>query len=192
MADYEKLQQKEIILDLDGIPKEQQSEVKDAVGEYLLNSILDTVAGGQSPVAGAKPFKKLSKKYAEREKDGDTNPNLYLLGDMLGSLDYKYTSKGLAIGIMDDSQRPKADGHNNFSGDSKLPQRRFIPGESQTFKSEIIDGVNDIVSQYKTDAEAEAQVKADLEDLQATQEGISTNLFSNESIADILLKRLLR
>lgn len=183
MADYP-AQEKEIELDLEDIPKDLHKEVKEAVGQFIIDSIIDTVGSGTSPVSGERSFKKLTKKYADKEKGGDTTPNLYLLGDMLGSLDFKITKDGVKIGV-DESQWGKADGHNNFSGESQLPKRRFIPDEGQTFKSDIMNGVDDIIEQYRADAQSDLEAE-----LEATGEGISTDLFSNESIADILLRRL--
>lgn len=148
MPNYEKLQQKLVELDLSEIPKSIHNEVKKAVGGYLVNQILSTVAEGHSPVDGS-AFPKLSAKYAKDEKGGDTTPNLLLTGDMLDSLNFKPVKEGISVGIMSASQRPKADGHNNFSGKSKLPERRFIPGEDQDFYSEIQDGIGSIIDEFK-------------------------------------------
>lgn len=185
MADFEDLQQKEVVLDLDGIPKDLHSEIKEAVGEHIINSILDLTTEGVSPVSGERKWKQLTKKYAERFHDGDRTPRLELTGDMKAALGFKNTKDGIAVGIMESSQRPKADGHNNLSGESALPQRRFIPSTDQDFKSEIMNEVDNIIEQYRADAQAQAEAE-----LEATGEGISTNIFSDETIAELLLRRL--
>lgn len=181
MADFEELQQKEIRLDLDGIPSDKQKEAKEAVGLFLVDAIASKVADGQSPVSGERAFKKLSKKYADKEKGGNTNPNLELEGDMLGALGFKTTGDGVAVGIMEASQREKADGHNQLSGrDTPLPRRRFIPASNQSFKSDIMEGVDAILAEFRQED---------------NREGISTEIdlgkiLSNESIEQAILRRL--
>ena len=178
MADLEDLQQFELELDLEGIPKDQVSEVKAAIGGYLVDSILEKVARGFSPVDGYGKFAKLDKKYAQREKGGNTLANLELEGDLLSSLGFKNSSGGVVVGIMESSQRPKADGHNNFSGDSKLPERRFIPGGGESFASDIQGGVDEILEGFR------------VEQTFNDEPGAVSDILSNESIADILLRRL--
>ncbi len=179
MADFEDLQQKEVVLDLDGIPKESQREAKEAVGLFLVDAIASSVADGKSPVSGEGSFKKLTKKYADKEKGGNTNPNLELERDMLSSLGFKITSDGVAVGIMEASQREKADGHNQLSGrETPLPRRRFIPSSSQNFKGDIMEGVQSILDQFR---EEDTGVSANID---------LGNILSNESIEQAILRRL--
>lgn len=187
MADYNIT--KKIKLDLNGIPEEVHAEVKEAVGEHIVNSVLDAMAAGESPVEGEKAWKQLDKKYAEKFHGGDRTPRLELEGDLKAALGFEPTDNGLIVGILDDSQAPKADGHNNFSGQSSLPRRRFIPSRVQEFNSDIMDEVENIIESYRADAQAQAEL--DAEELLATGEGISANVFGNQSIADLLLQRLL-
>jgi hypothetical protein len=70
---------------------------------------------------------------------------------MLGSLDYKTDGADrLEIGVFG-SDAPKADGHNNLSGDSNLPLRRFIPDEGDVYDSAIQDLVSEAIAAYKGD-----------------------------------------
>jgi hypothetical protein len=71
-------------------------------------------------------------------------PNLELEGDMLGALTYEAKKDGIEIGVFG-AEAPKADGHNNFSGESNLPERRFLPAEGETFRSSIQKEVDAIV-----------------------------------------------
>jgi len=83
-------------------------------------------------------------------KGGYRTPNLELEGDMLDALTFETTSSGITVGIFEDSgQADKADGHNNFSGKSKLPLRRFIPKSDEEFKGSINTGVRQILNRYK-------------------------------------------
>jgi hypothetical protein len=140
---------KSLELDLSDVPRSQRSKVKQQVGEFVVGAILEQVSQGRSPVKGKGKFKRLSAQYAEEEKGGDRNPNLDLEGDMLNSLEFKNTRNGVEVGIFKSSEVPKADGHNNFSGMSKLPERRFIPDQDETFKSDIDRGIKRIIEENK-------------------------------------------
>ena len=121
---------------------------KDEVGEFLIDSILQNVGTAKSPVKG-EVFPVLSKDY-KKEKAGEgrgTKANLELSGDMLDSLVFKHTEKGVKVGIIG-GEAAKADGHNNFSGKSQIPQRRFLPEEGQSFKSGIESEVNSIIREH--------------------------------------------
>jgi hypothetical protein len=128
------------------VPKNQRSSVATQVGELLVDEILRKVSTGTSPVEGRCRFKILNKEYAEDEKFGNRTPNLDLEGDMLNALDYRVTGNTkLEVGIFKSSEVPKADGHNNFSGQSKLPERRFIPDDSEAFKKDIQGRIKQLV-----------------------------------------------
>lgn len=175
MANLEDKQQYELKLDLEDVPENRKEDAKEEVGQFLVDSIMENLDQGNSPVSG-QSFKKLSKKYAEKMKGGDRTPNLELDGDLRAAIGHESSEDGIIIGVMDKSQRPKADGHNNFSGKSNLPLRRFIPSEEEKFKKNILNGVDQIIETYKEQ-----------------QEGISTDIrdiLSNQSIADLLLRRL--
>jgi|18_taG_2_1085343.scaffolds.fasta_scaffold00339_23 hypothetical protein len=112
--------------------------------------MLLNLGDGKSPVANRGSFKKLNKEYAKEEKGGDTNPNLDLDGDLLNALTSK-NKKGdkIEIGIFKAGEQGKADGHNNFSGKSTLPTRRFIPSEREKFKKSITVGIKQIINDNK-------------------------------------------
>ena len=144
-------QTKEMTLDLSQIPDNRQDQAKQDVGEFVRDEIFRFVSRGNSPVAGRGAFQRLNKEYADNEKGGNRTANLELKGDMLDSLEFELTSRGIEIGIFDSDEQGKADGHNNFSGDSKLPTRRFIPDENEDFNGRIMTGVRQILNQYRED-----------------------------------------
>ena len=78
--------------------------------------------------------------------------NLELSGDMLDSLEFRVKGTKIEVGIWG-SEADKADGHNNFSGDSKLPERKFIPNGSngETFRPDIRQEVDSILEGYVKD-----------------------------------------
>lgn len=85
-------------------------------------------------------------------------PNLEESGDMLDSLDYRLTDNGIEFGVYGEAA-PRADGHNNLSGESLLPTRQFIPGEGEGFTSDIEKEVARII------ADATAVDPSEAEDL---------------------------
>jgi len=154
--------------ELKGLTRAQRQEVLDQIGELLVEQILDYVGDQKSPVTGS-AFKPLSLEYAKRKKEevGNTRANLDLFGDMLSAVDYKIREDKIEIGVFG-SEAPKADGHNNISGDSKIPTRRFIPSQGQDFTAEIKGLIKETVDQYK--AENLRLKKKDLKDIQNTDE----------------------
>lgn len=136
---------------LEGLNKSQRREVLDQVGELLVTQVLEYVAESTSPING-KPFAKLSNEYSEKkeEETGSSEPNLDLTGDMLNSLDYKIIGESIELGVYGDDA-VKADGHNNFSGRSKLPKRQFLPNKGELFDDKIIDIINSAIDLYKAE-----------------------------------------
>lgn len=131
------------------IPKtvapETKNQIKNDVGEYLIEQILLSVGESKSPLSGER-FKALSKDYrAKKMAEGAPGvPNLELNGDMLSSLTYEEKDEGIEIGVFG-ADAPKADGHNNFSGKSSLPERRFLPSQGEGFKPSIEKEIQAIV-----------------------------------------------
>ncbi len=139
------------------MPEQERNRVKKEVGDFLVNEILLHVGGGESPVRGEGAFKTLDGDYAKAEKGGNTTPNLDLEGDMLDALGYKVTGEGLEIGILDENQWGKADGHNKFGrkNNNKIPKRRFIPTKSGNFTKEIMSGVRQIIKENSKNRQPE-------------------------------------
>jgi len=139
----------EIDLELpDTLTVRQKNRVKDEVGELLVDFILEQVSDLKSPIEGQGKFEKLSPKYKKlKQKDGrGGSPNLEFSGSMLDALETKRTSDGVKIQIKG-SDAGKADGHNNFSGKSKLPSRQFLPKEGENFKRSARKEVDRIVNE---------------------------------------------
>jgi hypothetical protein len=64
---------------------------------------------------------------------------------MLDSLDFRVTDEGIEFGVFG-SAAPRADGHNNLSGESRIPTRQFIPKEGEGFISSIEKEVARIIA----------------------------------------------
>lgn len=141
------------------------ADVKEEIGEYLVEQILASTAESKSPIAGYGKFPALSKQYKEeKEESGRAGvPNLDFDGDMLSSLTYEVTEEGIKIGIFGD-QAPKADGHNNFSGESSLPLRRFLPDAGESFRKEIDAEVEAILADKAVEAAAEDLDEQEIEE----------------------------
>jgi hypothetical protein len=147
--------------DLVGISKSdiKRGDVASAledVSNYVLESVLSFVGDETSPVSGRGKFKRLNKDYAhKKDEEGYTpEPNLMASGDMLDAV--KVVKRGSKLVLtLDKSQQDKADGHNNHSGASDLPVRRFIPlndkSSDETFKPAILKGIKQILKDYIED-----------------------------------------
>lgn len=125
-------------------------QAKEEIGQYVLAEVLDACADGRSPVSGGAWKHSLSKEYKARKEatSGVGYANMELNGDMLDALEVtQKTGNKLALQI-DGHEGDKADGHNNFSGDSELPTRQFIPKPGQTFKRDIISGIRRIAEEF--------------------------------------------
>ena len=124
------------------------NEALSDIQDFVLESVLSDTAAQRSAVTG-RPFAKLSPDYAKvkKGKGGKPVPNLELDGDLLSSLKVVKKSKGRLVLTVDDDQGDKADGHNNHSGDSPLPERKFIPSDDngESFRPAIRNGIKDLV-----------------------------------------------
>lgn len=140
---------KEIELDFEGVPVSEIPALKADIAEVLVDEIKSYLADGESPVDGYFSFKDLNPEYAEREKSGDRTANLNLEGDLWDSIAVDFDENVLKVGVFDKSQTGKADGHNNFSGRSKLPTRRFIPSSRESFKPEIMRKIDVLINSRK-------------------------------------------
>jgi len=139
-------------------------EVKEEIGEYLVEQILAHNAESKSPVSGYGKYKALSPAYRlEKEESGRAGePNLDFYGDMNSALDFELTEDGIKVGVFGD-QAPKADGHNNLSGLSKLPTRRFLPDIGEGFKRDIDQEIETIIAENAVKASLDEFENADLE-----------------------------
>jgi hypothetical protein len=133
-------------------PKAERSSALKEIGEFLHYSVLTYVDKQNSPVSGHGAFKKLSPDYkkAKVAKGGEPVPNLELTTKMLTALKVKTTRDSVVLSISG-KQGDKADGHNNHSGESSLPMRRFIPDDKdgETFKRDILSGVKRILKSFE-------------------------------------------
>lgn len=131
-------------------PKTNIREAKKKIADLVLTEVLDYVGGSRSPVSGEGWKKSLSADYKKLKSkiSGNTTANMELYGDMLDSLECVVNSAGMLELRIQGGEAAKADGHNNHSGESSLPQRRFIPDEGQTFKRDILEKIKTIAIDY--------------------------------------------
>jgi hypothetical protein len=156
------------------VPKRIKNEVIDQVGQYLVEQTLLNVAESQSPVQGEGKFKALSKAYKGKklEEVGHGKADLQFSGTMLDEVSFEPTKDGIRIGVFGE-RAPAADGHNNLSGESALPKRRFIPAEGQSYKANIEREVSRIISDVV--AENSSFKKKDFEDI-SSKSGLYSRL----------------
>lgn len=136
---------------VDGVRFKSESQKKSVmadISDFVVESILKFVGKSKSPVTGS-VFKGLSKDYAKKKvaEGGVAKANLELHGNLLDSVKVIKKSDNVLRLTVDDSEMGKADGHNNFSGESKLPRRPFIPNadRGEDFAKPIRDGIEKII-----------------------------------------------
>lgn len=171
---------------LKDVPRKDRKKAKEDVADYLVGQILRNVSKGSSPVKGHGSFKSLNKEYAKKEKGGNRTANLELEGDMLDALDTRIKGNRLEVGIFAKGQQGKADGHNNHTGRSELPLRRFIPVESETFKKPILDGMKRIAKKYKKDRPTPQITTPTRRDRPEPEEPVETTQLT---VSDVLSQR---
>lgn len=141
-----------IELDLEGVDDDLKDLAKEEIREFIIDSTLEEISKGRSPVDGEGTWQKLNKEYAQEKKGGDRTPNLELTGQMLDDYErgFKVNSDDSISFSMSGFSGDKADGHSHLSGKpSKLPRRRFIPGDGQKYNKKITSGIKKIERSYK-------------------------------------------
>jgi hypothetical protein len=124
-----------------------KQKVSREVGSYLANEIDNALSAQGSTVSGEN-FSSLSKEYASIKRSLGLRavPNLELTGALRDALSSRETSEGVDVGFFNSREAQKADGHNNFSGLSRLPKRRFLPYTDQSFKRNISQNIEQILA----------------------------------------------
>lgn len=135
-------------------PTEGVDEMRQALADLVLEETLNAVGQSKSPVAGETWKASLSPGYKKFKSKFSSvlRANMELHGDMLDKLECVVNRAGnLELRITGKSESAKADGHNNHSGESVLPQRRFIPDDGQTFRRNIIQKMKSVIATGSAD-----------------------------------------
>ena len=194
-------------LDLSDIPRSKRASVKKEVGDYIVNETLRHVGNGNSPVKGEGRFKSLSKDYAKKYHGGRTLPILEVEGDLLEALRTENKAGNKIWTGIKGTQAPKADGHNQISGEAKAwaartdrakYKRRFIPDEGQAYNAKITKGINEILNSHRVIPEEQeettravtpvpSRTRVDTE----AETPETTSVSINEFFTDDVIERLL-
>jgi len=124
-----------------------KERIQDEVGNYLVEQTLTAMNEKKSPIAGGEYKTTLSPLYKKKKiaETGSGEANLEFSGDMKDELGFIPTKNGIDLGVFGD-RAPAADGHNNLSGKSHLPERRFLPDVGQDYKGPIKREVDRIIA----------------------------------------------
>lgn len=194
---------KRMNLDISDLPSDLKQQAKQEVAQLIIDSTLEYVSRGESPVGGERTWKQLSEEYANREKGGNRTPNMELSGQMLDNFrsTISDTSENwIEVGIEGGEAEDKAESHNHFSGQGKNPRRRFIPDENQNYRMDIMREVKRIENakrqEKKRREERQTTVESSLRQENTSsqvQEEINFNISSSEFVGrDRLLDELSR
>lgn len=137
--------------ELKGLSREDKQDALTAIGDFLLEQTLVNAAESASIVKGEKIPALTSKPYKLKKRDevGNAKANFELTGEMLDSIDFKKSASSITIGVYGEAAL-RADGHNNFSGKSRLPKRRIFPAEGQEYNQATQREIKRIIADYKS------------------------------------------
>ena len=182
------------------LTKAVKKRIQEDVGNYLVEQTLKLTAQGKTPVQGVGDFPALSPAYKKKKKEevGNTKANLEFEGQLKDEIDFVPSPVGISIGVYGE-RALAADGHNNLSGESSLPLRRFLPDEGQTYKAPIKKEVERIIadaigseitfrkSMFKG-ITTKKELYAKLENIfgSATRAELSLAVYRNEELTNIL------
>lgn len=183
------------------LPEAVKRRIQEDVGNYLVEQSLVSMDRRKSPVQGEGTFKALSPKYKKKklEEVGSSEPNLEFDGVMKDELDFRPSKIGITLGVFGE-RAPAADGHNNLSGKSQLPTRKFLPDVGQNYKQQYQREVQRIVadaiaeeitwkpSQFK-DIVTRAELYAALIDIfgPLSRQELKLALYRNEDLLQIFM-----
>ena len=185
---------------LGDVPSNLRAEVKREVADFLRDEVLRNMSNGTSPVNGEGRFRRLSEDYSKNEKSGNKLSDLELEGDLKDSLIVEPdVTSFLAIGHRG-GQVPKADGHNQLSGkaeswarENNFPKRRYIPDSNQEFTRPIVNGITEIIKEYKrpvTDRPENSSTGEPVDRIRSTTTSSNNSVFNffNDTVIDQLLR----
>jgi len=127
------LQIADIVPEFSKLSSDEKEDIKEMVGDLLLEEIESFLDESESPVNGGK--------YKRLKKDGEPS-TLELTGDMRSTLEWSSVKGGIKVGIFGNGETEKAFNHN--VGDT-VPVRRFIPLPDEEFKPAIVRKIRSLV-----------------------------------------------
>lgn len=135
--------------DLDGLTSSQQTQLKNIVGEALIEEVRSKSLSGKSPVTNEN-YDPLDPKYKALKKKlvGSSRANLLLFGTMLGDLKHGNRESSVDLKMTDGLQKKKMFNHN--TGDT-LKKRQALPNsDGEGFHDSILRKVNRIIKDFKS------------------------------------------
>lgn len=182
------------------LPAKVKRRIQDEVGEFLVEQTLIHMNEKKSPVQGAPNYPALSKMYRKKklEEVGSSQANLEFDGIMKDELGFERSENGIDLGVFGE-RAGAADGHNNLSGRSQLPLRKFLPDEGESYRRNIAREVErivvDIIAEEATfrksefrDISTKSELYAKLKEIfgDMSRAELQTAAFRNEDLVDIL------
>ncbi len=131
----------------EGLTRSQKKRIKDQAGDLIVQTILTRASAASSPIRGGSWKATLSKEYKKlkRAAGGSSIADMDLTGGMLEALGFVRTADGIRLRIKGKAAL-RADGHNNFSGNSSLPTRQSLPQEGDKFKDGVERDIDNLIA----------------------------------------------
>lgn len=116
------------------------------IGETVVNSMLEDIASGKSPIdgRGSFPAYKNPKKYPGKQKS-PRPVNLELTGQMLSSLQYRINQAKIAITILYRTKKSQLKELGHREGSNGQPERPTIPAENEDLNAGIRKKVQSLI-----------------------------------------------
>lgn len=129
------------------LPEGVKDRIRDEVGTFLVEESLVALSESKSPLIGESipALKKGNYRKKKMDELGTNRADIQFSGETLDEFTFTPTKDGIKIGVFGD-RAVVADGHNNLSGKSSLPRRRWIPDSEQNYKTAIQKEVNSIIA----------------------------------------------
>lgn len=158
------------VQELTGLNLVSYPDVKLKIAQIAIDRILTRTAEGKSNIGNnLAPYSKSYKNSLEFKAAGKSNTvNMYLFGDMLGSIDITANSGNLVkIGFLGNLQNKKAYGHmtgmkGNPILEGKTPKRQFFGVPYSELKMIVRSELREDLDQIKNDLKELSQSEKDL------------------------------
>lgn len=178
---------KKVKLDLSGLSREAKARAKNEAGRIIVEEIQRALDNSNTPVSGGS----FSKAKVKSGRNAGSVSRLLDTGDLRNSIDAK-NRKGdvVEVGVFKKKETPIAFNHN--TGDT-VPQRQFIPEESQEFKKTIMSRVNEVIDDIRSAegvGQRDEEDRLSLADVLSTLEAAGTGQVTTTSGTTLLLRNL--
>ena len=155
-------------LNLKGLTQAEKERAKRSAGDIIVREINETLDRHESPVSGGR--------FKEKKQDGSLS-SLFEFGTMRSQITFEeLESDHIDVGIFSNAPTvEKLKSYNHNTGDT-VPKRQFIAPPNRRFNEDIMDKVNEEISEIKEDSKAR----------KAIEDEVVETILTPQSLVDLL------